>query len=255
MIISHEHRYVFIEVPQTGSWAIRDELCSYYSGTPILHKHAAYFEFRSIATHDEKSYFAFATVRNPLDTVVSRYCKLKTDHKQVFSDSGSTGALISDFSDRKKFEFIRNTDASFEAFFATYHKRSFSDMVDLSSGDLDFVIRFENLQQDFAEILRRLKIEQVRPVPVTNKTEGKRADWESYYTPGTIAQAKRVFGPFMKEWGYDFPPAWGDYHVSWLDQAEFRFVRRLRNAYLGRFRYNDRAYARPVRWLRANLIK
>lgn len=37
MIISHEHKYLFIEIPLTASWAVRKELCEFYGGEAILH--------------------------------------------------------------------------------------------------------------------------------------------------------------------------------------------------------------------------
>ena len=88
MIISHTHKYLFVEIPLTASYAIRHELCEYYGGVPILHKHASFPDFLQIAAPHERDYFVFATVRNPLDETVSRYCKLRCDHKGTFSDPG-----------------------------------------------------------------------------------------------------------------------------------------------------------------------
>ena len=114
MIISHQYQYLFIEIPLTASWAIRHELCEYCGGKPILHKHATYPEFAASATSTELHYFVFAAVRNPLDKVVSRYYKLKTDHKGAFPDPTSADALLTDFSDYAKFEYIRGSRASFQ---------------------------------------------------------------------------------------------------------------------------------------------
>ena len=36
MIISHEHKYVFVEFPRTGTTAISKELCLNYFGKRIL---------------------------------------------------------------------------------------------------------------------------------------------------------------------------------------------------------------------------
>ena len=40
MVISHKHRYVFVEIPHTGSHAISKELCEFYDGQIIHRKHA-----------------------------------------------------------------------------------------------------------------------------------------------------------------------------------------------------------------------
>jgi hypothetical protein len=207
-----------------------------------------------MAKKDELSYFVFGTVRNPLDEVVSRYYKLKTDHKSVFSDATYVDSLTADYSDQKKYEFIQNSDAGFASFFRKYHRRPFGGLIDIACGEYDLIIQYEDLQDGFAEVLRRLNIEQVRPIPVANKTQGKRADWTSYYTPEIREQACKVFGPFMKKWGYTFPADWEVPQVSYIDQIEFRLVTILRNIYHSHFRYNRRPYAKLARLLRAQLI-
>ncbi len=255
MVISHKYRYLFIEIPLTGSWAIYHELCKHYGGIPILHKHASYPEFLQTATVDEKEFFVFAGLRNPLDTAVSSYFKYKTDHKNAFSNPEHLKSMKVDSLDVKRFEFIRDTNASFKTFFmqSSFWERPYSGMFELSSNHLDFVIRHENLQDDFTEVLRILGIAQVRPVPILNKTQGREADWRSYYTPPMIEKAKRVYGPFMMKWGYEFPDTWGEYRVSWKKQMEFRFVTLMMSIYLSNFRYSERTYARIVRELRARV--
>jgi hypothetical protein len=254
MIISHKHRYVFIENPQTASWAIRNELCEYYSGSPILHKHATVPEFHRSATPEERKYFVFITVRNPLDVLVSRYFKYKTDHDGAFSNPAAIDTNESDYSDQIKYEFIRETNASFEDYFLNFYKRPYSDLADFSSRRYDVVIHFERLQNDFSTVLRRLGIDQVRPVPMINQTRGKKREWISEYTPAMIPIAKRVCGPFMEKWGYDFPPAWGPHTVRWIDRLEYGLVSSVKNAYIHHFRNNTRGYAKLVRRLRASLI-
>lgn len=258
MVISHKYRYLFIEIPLTGSWAIRHELCEYYDGSLILHKHATYPEFSRIATVDEKKYTVFATVRNPLDATVSGFFKLKTNHKGIFSNpEASINSHYIDYVDLKSYECLRNSNITFESSFLSSKiwERPYSDMIEVSSKFLDFVIRFERLNDDFAEVLRLLGIEQLRPVPIVNKTQSRKADWESYYTPDMIEKAKRIYGPFMQKWGYEFPVDWGDHRVSWIKQAEFRLVNLMKKVYLIHFRYNDQNYAKFIRVLHAQLKK
>jgi len=251
MIISYKHRYLFIERPLTGSWAIRHELCEYYDGIPILHKHAGYSEFRRHARPEELKCLIFTGIRNPLDLIVSRYFKLMTDHKGAFSNPETTKTLITDYSDLVKYQHIMATNATFEEYFLRYCTRPYGDLFDLKSDYLGFVIRFENFQDDFSEVLHLLGIEQARPVPVTNKTQGRGSDWASYYTPKIIEQAKRICGPFMSKWGYEFPPGWGDYQPSWASQIEYRLFITLRHIYISYFRYNNNTFARMVRSIRS----
>lgn len=255
MIVSYEHKYLFVEIPLTASWAIRQQLCDHYAGIPILHKHASYPEFRRSSVVDKGSYFVFATVRNPLDKLVSRYYKLKTDFKGAFSDQESTRSLLTDYSDHRRYEYIRASDATFEEYFRKYCRRHYSDQVDISSSSYDFVIRYEALQEDFTKVLRLLKIRQIGTLPIVNRTPGRRMEWEAYYTPDLIKQAKDVCGPFMRKWGYEFPSDWGDYRASWYSQARYNLFCLLQEVYVTRFRYSQSASAMLVRRLRAQLIR
>jgi hypothetical protein len=254
VIISHRFKYLFIEVPLTASWSIHNELCEYYDGKAILHKHASYPEFCREASEDELDYFVFATVRNPLDVLVSGYFKLKGDHKGAFSRPESLEALKIDYSDVSKFNFINSTNASFEQFFVKYNRRPYSSMIDLSADHLDYLIRFENLQKDFSGVLDYLGVDQKRPLPVSNRTLGRRNDWKSYYTPEVIERAKKVCGPFMNRWGYEFPSEWGDNNVSKVQELEYILYWFLKKLYLIHFRYNDKYYSKFLRYLRAKLF-
>ena len=230
MIVSHEYRYLFVEMPHTASTAISQELCENYAGVPILHKHAHYHEFLESATASEKEYFVFAGVRNPLDMVVTRYFKRRTDHQGFFTDPRhwqKHGGHVSDKALRE-FRFISAHGADFPAYFREFYKIPYDSWGSPSPADFDFVIRYEKLQADFAKVLELLGIKPKRPLPVVNPTDEKGDDFWSYYTPLVRDQTKRVFGPYMRKWGYDFPPDWGDHSVPWLSQVQFNVLGLLR---------------------------
>ena len=254
MVISDTYHYLFIEIPLTASWATRHELCKHYDGRPILHKHASYPEFLKLATREQKGYFVFAAVRNPLDAAVSRYVKYKLNHRKAFSHPETLEDLRAEQADVDKFRFIQQMDSGFKEYFARFHRRPYNNIIELSRQHLDFIIRYENLQQDFVNVLRLLRIEPVGPVPLDNKTRGKRRDWTSYYTPDTIEPAKAVFGPFMRRWGYDFPADWGTYSPRLRDELAFRLVGMAQRFYWLQVRYNQAPHARVLRWLKARLL-
>lgn len=233
MIISHSYKYVFVELPRTGSTAISRELRASYDGRPIASKHATYYDFLKIASAEEKRYFVFAGIRNPLDDVVSLYFKYKTDHRQQFSDPVKVGRKRTSiyYLDNLAFRFVREKDADFPAFFKTFYRIPYNNWSHLSHKQFDFIIRFEHIQDDFARALERLGIQPKRPLPLANRTGGKSRDFWSYYTPDTIPHAKRIFGPFMKQWGYEFPQEWGAADVAWWNQMEFEFYNLFRNVY------------------------
>lgn len=233
MIISHKYKYLFVELPRTGSTAISKELCENYDGSQFLFKHATYSDFLRVANHEEKEYFVFSCIRNPLDDIVSLYFKYKTDHKERFTDPRKLKRarwLIKSIPLRR-FNFVQKTNADFPTYFKRFYKIPYNNWSALAHKEFDYVIRFENMQDDFARVLELIGIEQKRRLPVVNKTGEKRDSFLSYYTPEIYEQAKRVCGPFMQEWGYDFPSEWGNASVSRLSLMEFHFFNIFRIFY------------------------
>ena len=196
MVICHKYKYVFVELPNTATSAIHKELCEYYDGIPIFHptkgRHIHYQEFMRTAQPEERDYFAFSCIRNPLDVVVTNYFKHRTNHNGTFTDPKMwkrNGGWVTDH-DLKKFRFIRETGADFPTYFERFYRfPPYDNWSRLSHQELDFVIRFENLQDDFAEVLELLGIEPQRPLPVRNQTSGRERDFWLYYIPEIRAQA------------------------------------------------------------------
>lgn len=237
MIISDKNKYLFIEVPQTGSVALSHELCTYYDGRKILEKHSFYSDFLKIATPEQKKFFVFAGVRNPLDEAITNYYKLKTNYGQEFTDPVKQKNIkpVRKLVVMRMFEDVHNQDMDFQTYFIKYYNRPYNNFACLIPERCDFLIRFENLQTDFARLLQCLRLEQVRPLPVRNPTKGRSKDFLSYYSPAMIPKAKRVFGPFMKQWGYEFPAEWGESKTSLLYQLKFEtytFLRKVKWQYL-----------------------
>lgn len=238
MMISHEHRFVFVELPRTGSTAVRHELRDTYGARPILHKHATYEEFLRQASDDEKTYFVFSGIRNPLDDAVSLYFKLKTDHKSRRTDPDRAPRhrrLLNGLRDRAMFRYVSREDADFSTFFLKFYQFPHDTWASLSHERFGFVMRFEQLSEDFEKALRLIGIEPVRPLPVVNRTSSRDRDFSSYYSPAAIRRARRVMGPYMERWGYAFPAAWNvkpPTRTHRIQYAIFSFFARLYWRYL-----------------------
>jgi hypothetical protein len=207
MIISHKHKYLFIQLDQTASTAMAGELVKKYDGKPILWKHARYCDFIRKA-RAEKKYFKFSGVRNPLDVVVSVYLRRKFDHGGRFS-KGKAGFDHTTKLDIDMYNFIKKTNADFPSFFKKfYSKKIYNEWKTKDFDKLDYIYHFEDVQNEFSAILDKLGIKQERPLPVANASIKEGKHFESYYTQEIQALAKIVFGKYMKKWGYEFPKGW-----------------------------------------------
>jgi len=209
MIISHKHKYIFIQLDQTGSTAIGRELRNHYNGEKTLWKHARYTDFLKIAGPKEKKYFTFSGVRNPLDVIVSLYIRRKLDPTGRFAAKDKNRGVTR--KDIKQYNFIKEKNADFPTFFKKFYSNQIYN--EWKAGDfekLNYIYRFENIQAEFEKILKNLEIKQIKPLPIINKTKGRKKNFTFYYTKDIQSRAKIVFGRYMKKWGYKFPEDWQD---------------------------------------------
>ncbi len=247
MIISHRHRYVFVEVPRTGSTAISAELRENYDGHGILRKHASYRDFLRVASADEREYFTFSGLRNPLDIAVTRYIRLKDDVQELYGDPTKVAVRnsLAGRLERRIYAWVQRTDADFERFLRRWYVLPYDTWTTLDHNRMDAVIRFESLTADFDTTLERMGITSVRALPVRNATPGRDRDWERLYTPGAIRRAIWVFGPYMERFGYAFPESWGAVRIPFWSRLLYRVAHIVRSVYWKHFRYADYVKRRP----------
>jgi hypothetical protein len=199
----------------------------------ILQKHATYNEFYRHATPEEKDYFVFSCIRNPLDVAVSNYCKYKTGRHGKFDrirESKHITRLVNYYR-LKRFDYVTHLSADFSSYFLRYYKLPYDNWSAVSHEYCDFIIRFENLQNDFSKVVKLIGIPGDIRLPWRNRTAEKKPDYLSYYNAEAIERAKYVFGPYMKKWGYEFPPEWGDAPVTWRTEKEQKLVNIFRKLY------------------------
>jgi hypothetical protein len=100
----------------------------------------------------------------------------------------------------------------------------YNEWVLLCHDQFNFIIRYEKLQDDFAEVLQAIGLKRVRQLPVVNKTALKNTVFTDYYSPEIQQRALYVFGPFMKKWGYEFPSEWPSVTVPISSQISFSLI-------------------------------
>ena len=226
MIMSDEHKYVFVELPWTGSTAISRELREHYGGRGVLHKHCNYREFLKYASAEQRRYYVFSGIRNPLDALVSLYVKLVTDHRRNYSRNKDWVRRR----DIRQYRWIQENKPSFAEFFLRFYHLPYENWSSLDHHRFDYVYRLENVQDDFAEILRRIGLSQVRPLPVVHPTTGKGPSWQEHYGPETRKRALFVCGPLMERWGYEFPEEWGVGRVQLTARSLYKTIALGKNA-------------------------
>lgn len=223
MVVCHKYKFVFIEVPHTGSHSITQELLDNFPCERILRKHANISQFFAQASKEEQAYFKFAAVRNPLDTAVTDFCKYEGNHKDQYTNPDALlsngGHVTADH--LAQFDFIYNQGQDFPSFMRQFRNKIYHNWFLLGADRMDFIIRFEDLQQDYRTALEKIGVEVPRDLPHVNPTKKKRKHYTEFYTPEIEQLIVQCYGPFMKRWGYDFPAGWQHNEVPLLNKLRF----------------------------------
>ncbi|BAU50348.1 sulfotransferase [Sulfurifustis variabilis] len=216
MLLSHRHQFLFVHIAKTGGTSVRAALApllwrdplfwlaypcrrlSHLSGHRTVTKfprHAKIIAAKEMLPHEVFTrLFKFAFVRNPWDLQVSSYHHLKRERPHLV-------AHVKDFSDFVRFKL--DPERSYEYHLDTSIEMQSDYVKDLSGRIIvDFIGRYERLEEDFARVCDRLGIAQ-RPLP--HKRQAKdRDDYRRYYDEVTADLVAKRFLPDIEAFRYSF---------------------------------------------------
>jgi len=182
MIISHKYKYLFIEAPKTGTTSTGSILRK-FDGSRNMDKYQRHASLRYAfcMAPITKKYFKFAFTRNPYDRVYSFY---------LFKKYKSNTDLPS-------------PDISFIEYLNIPHFKNTQTFCDLFAGkpEMDFIGRFENLQQDFNTVCDRIGIPR-QELPHASKTNHKH--YTEYYDDETREIVATKYAKDIEYFGYKF---------------------------------------------------
>lgn len=214
-MISLKYNFLFIHVPKTGGNSIQNILADYSEDTLTddeahqdgierfelrnstykLKKHSKLTRYRKVLPAKlYQQLFKFATIRNPWDKMISLY----------FSPHRGT-----DRWDRDSFIQLVGNAPTLQDFVTL---PSFSDRLGGELGlaarprpldqDIDYLIRFERLNDDFSEVCRKIGLPTAPELPVRNK--GNRKHYGIYYDDELIELVARKFSNEIEFGNYSF---------------------------------------------------
>lgn len=215
MLISHSHEFIFIHNYKVAGTSIRSALSKYtpwykknrYSNTiynllckvtsSYVPHHATAFEIKNnVPPEIWDNYFKFAFVRNPWDWQVSLYffmLKNKSHHQHELIRSMN--------SFEEYIEWRVNEDCHLQKEFL---------VDDVGNLIVDYIGKYENLQDDFDEICRQIGIN----ASLTHKNKSKHKDYREYYNDYTRNLIEEAFKEDIEMFGYSFDQPKNDDYMS-----------------------------------------
>lgn len=218
MLLSHRYRFLFVHIAKTGGTSIRSALvkktwadpyriaqylCSRLSGLTghrlgiKFPRHAKVIAAKEMLPGDFfDSLFKFAFVRNPWDLQVSSYHHVRRERPHLLKNVSSFDEFLRfKFEEERPFHYILDASTQPQWF----------SLIDLEGECLvDYIGRFENLEQDFIQVCKRIGFRKIPALPHKRKAEGRRKDYRRYYSDGSAELIARRFEIDIKKLGYSF---------------------------------------------------
>ena len=201
-------RCIFVHVPKCAGTSIGRSLYGEYRGN-----HMGIATYQMIfSKEDFDSYFKFGFVRNPWDRVLSAY-RFMTRGADATPDrpkkrTGRTGTLkskqrgeVAQFDDFESFvlNWVNARNTRLYEHFRPQHRFVCTPRGRLA---LDYVARFETIDDDLAKIGERLGVDLT--VDHLNKTRGEQSDYRSHYTPQMRRIVEKVYAKDIELFDYSF---------------------------------------------------
>lgn len=219
MLLSESKQFIFVHIEKTAGNAIKDYLRKYDSCQQnlfdiVLNKffHVSFYTYNSVDNIKKlkslslghamlyviqqnvspeifDNYFKFAFVRNPYSREVSIYeyiKKIKT-HPQ--------NELISKLSFPEYLEWRVTKNLRLQFDYIVNYNKEFC---------LNYLGRFENLDEDFEVCCQKLKIPEPSSLAKVNVTKEKDYDYRDYYDEKAKQLIEKYFQKDLEYLGYDF---------------------------------------------------
>lgn len=200
-MISIQKRFLFVHIRKTAGNSIQTVLKVYSDEEFVafrpeqdgverfglrnphykVRKHSTLAEYRqALGPETFGGLYKFTCVRNPWDRMISYYFQptigLETWNKKVFKKVLARALSLSDYLR------LEQTEAD-------------------PLGNVNFIMRFEHLDEDFRSVCSELDIPAV-PLPVINRSS--REHYTAYYDDELRELVRRKFAPEIERFGYSF---------------------------------------------------
>lgn len=195
-MISHTKKFIFVHINKTGGTSVGKNINKYCSFSP--HKHEMMFRkmpnnfvnksnsnLYNRCRFPIEYYFKFTFVRNPWDRIVSNYSYAKEKWNPSCTDFKD---YLTNYLPKYKRKMI--------------HLNQYDWISDFKNNiRVDFIGRFEKLQEDFDKVCEIIKIPQ-QQLPYINKSNRKH--YTEYYDEETKQIVAKKYAKDIEYFGYTF---------------------------------------------------
>lgn len=190
-MINHKYKFIFLHIPRTGGTSIEYAICNKdWFNVHAPSKHLTAHIAKKIYAEYWDEYFKFSFVRNPWDRMVSLL-----NYGMFYGIHLNNQGII----DAKKY-FNQFKKIEYDKRF--FHENQFNDYQhignsvydNITGGEMDFIGKFENLQEDFTTVCKIIGFPFSKLYNFERSK--KRKKYQEYYTE---ENKNLIYKKFQKE--------------------------------------------------------
>lgn len=194
----HRWQTIFVHIPKAAGSSVSNALFGEPVGHRPIRRHLAY------APDLVDKYFTFTFVRNPWDRLYSGYHYFaRRTGSDGHRDHRWASVMLSEVSSFSEFVFLLEDPAYVRKLKRYDHFRDQVDwLVDPGSGELimDFIGRFETLENDFLYVSHCLDIQVTLP----HLRQGQQGAYLKAYDAHMVEIVQRLYATDIERLGYEF---------------------------------------------------
>lgn len=194
MPISHKHKLFFVHIPKNAGTALTEHL--------DLSGDLGHYQFN--INNVPKGYKSFCVVRNPYDRLVScyEYARMKESYWHSHEGKSMYGPhpdynILKDATFNECLELLSQNKLKHQGWLPqwVWIANQYGKI------EIDYIIKMENLEEDFNSMLTELGHDKIDAIPKINKS--KRKDFQSYYNDETLNIVRSIYNNDLKLFGYE----------------------------------------------------
>ena len=191
-MINHEHNFIFIHIPRTGGTSIE---YVFTKETECQSKHTYPLGWKKHYPKEWQSYFKFTSIRNPWDRVVSQWAIDKHWYGDKFQKTFKEFVKYPQgFPLQPQLWFLSEPD-----------KIKYNDIIKYVEDNIDYIIRFENLHNDFSKVCELVGAPNHNlPQKYHSQDVRKSRPYQEYYDTETKDIVSRIYDIDIEYFGYEF---------------------------------------------------
>jgi hypothetical protein len=201
-MIDDKHKFIFIHIPKTGGTSIE----KVFNRQMKRHcKHLTMSDYENELKSDIEKYFIFSVIRNPWDRILSYYFWRKWGGGRLSSEGKSFKSWIDlivkvDKSQMQESNNYCDNESQCRNFMMAIDSQFNSLTID---GELtiDYLIRFENFQDDFNIVCDKIGITRQK---LPHKNKKKHKHYTEYYDDETKQIVAKKYAKDIEYFNYEF---------------------------------------------------